>query len=79
MTSVLGDGVRLSLVLGHRLVDGSDDIVSDGSGEDGGYSERRRVSKIPKKVDFAMTDEGGEFQQTRPRGYGLEQPVQRVG
>ena len=43
MSSVLSDGVRLSLVLGHGLVDRGNDIVSDGSGEDGGCTEEQRV------------------------------------
>lgn len=39
MTSVLGDSVRLTLVLVHVLEDILNNVRSDGSGEDGGKSD----------------------------------------
>lgn len=41
MASLLGDGVRLTLVLSDALVDLSDDIEPDGGGQDGREGEGR--------------------------------------
>jgi hypothetical protein len=59
VTSVLSNGVGLTLVLLNRLVDLSYDIITDGSGEDGG--KRKSAGRLSVEGTDVNNRSAGHF------------------
>lgn len=76
MTSLLGHGVRLTLVFGNVGVDKVDDVGTDGRAEDGGHLDRLVGVGALDGVDFDLGPIGKRLDTLEVQMDGW---IQRVG